>query len=110
METKPISNGWNKLYTQFLSPENNWLIRLLNVGLTASLDGGVRTGRGSLMNFVGYNLNVPGDGIWCCGEHSEWPYTTTKVGWARLSYLCWSSGSGHSRTGSRSSRKVEGGG
>lgn len=56
------------------------MIRFPNVGLTVSLDGGVRTDSGSLMNFLGCSLNVPGDGIGCCDKPSEWPYTAAKVG------------------------------
>lgn len=57
---------------RFLSPEGNQS-RFLDVALKLSSDGAVRRGRGSLMNFRVFSLNVSGDGISCSSHLSEWP-------------------------------------
>lgn len=57
----------------FFSPEGSQS-RFLDVGLKASLDGGVRRiGSDSLTNFLVFSLNVSGDGISYFSQLSEWP-------------------------------------
>lgn len=57
---------------QFLSPEGN-RSRFVDVGLRAFLDGGMRTGSGSLTNFLVSSLNASGDGIVYSSQLSLWP-------------------------------------
>lgn len=57
---------------QFLYPEGNQS-RFVDVGLRAFLDGGMRTGSGSLMNFLVFGLNASGDGIGYSSLLFEWP-------------------------------------